>query len=105
MRRTNILSSFTLWLVVIAAVLAVLEIMPVPGIIFMMLNLMLNLNVVVICLIVAAFAVDCLIGPFPRVLVAVPIIAVVGFAALVRGSQYLADRARASRHRGRAAEP
>jgi len=91
MRRRNLLSSFTLWVLLFSAAFVALQVFPITGIVLMMLQAPL-LNLVLIYLVVIAFIVDCLIGPFPRLLVLVPVVGIGVFALWYKG-QYDADRA------------
>ena len=90
-RRTNLRSSFTLWLLGFTAIFAALQVFPITGVILMIFGAPL-FNLVLIYALVIAFVIDCLIGPLPRVLLVVPVLGLGVFGVWYK-ALYDADQA------------
>lgn len=92
LHRTSVLSSFTLWFVVLALIAAAIQVTPAIGIIYLMLGGPF-LNMLLIYAIVGGFILDCLIGPFPRFGLVLPVLGLGAFGLWYKGEY---DKNRAS---------
>src|SRR3569832_1995541 len=91
-RRTNLFSSFTLWLLVLALISWALQANPLPGLVLYIITAGLDLDLLHLGAIAAAFIFDCLIGPIPLIALPLPILAAGAYAVWYK-LHFDADRA------------